>query len=397
MLNPNRITPKNITMLGSLPPLRALSSYCLAFSISMSELCNIEFISFKKIYPSFLYPGGELKDDNTFSQIDNPKLKVIRRLTWYNPFTWIIEGLSGNGDLLHAQWWTPFLGLVYLVIFIGFKLRRKPIIITIHNVLPHEKPSIHKIISGFLFKLCDHFIVHSLSNERQLKRYFNIPGDRISTIPHGPLDFHVKTDIDRQTVRDGFGFKPQDKVILLFGAIRPYKGIDTALNAFQRVIRQVPEARLLIAGKLWEKWDRYEEIIRGLDISEYIRKHLVYIPTNEVGKFFLASDFVILPYHHFDSQSGVGAAALAFRKPMIVTETGGLPEFVADRFYVVPPKDSDALAKKIITCINDPVRLARMSEEAEKIADRISWNAIASKTFSVYRQVILGKRIAKRK
>jgi len=397
MLNSNRITPKNIAMLGSLPPLRALSSYCFAFSLSMSEFCNIEFISFKKIYPSFLYPGGDLKDDDTFPIIDNPRIMVRRRLTWYNPLTWIVEGLSGHGDLLHAQWWTPFLGLAYLVIFIGFKLRGKPVIITIHNVLSHEKMSVHKVVSGVLFKLCDHFIVHSLINERQIKRYFNIPSDRISIIPHGPLDFQVQGNINRQTVRDEFGFKPHDKVILLFGAIRPYKGVDTALNAFQRVIKQSPEARLLIAGKLWEKWDRYEEMIRCFDISGYVRKHLGYIPTNEVGKFFLASDLVILPYHHFDSQSGVGAAALAFRKPMIVTETGGLPEFVADRFYVVPPNDPDALAEKIITCINDPARLARMSEEAEKIADGISWDAIALKTLSVYRKVILAKRAAREK
>ena len=357
----------------------------------MSRFCNIEFISFKKIYPSLLYPGGELKEDDTFPPLSDPKIKVRRRLTWYNPFTWILEGLTVEGDLLHAQWWTTFLGPVYFVIFIGFKIRRKPIIITVHNVLSHEKTFMHKVVSGFLFKLCDHFIVHSSSNKTQLMKHYYISGDRISNIPHGPLDFHVQNDMNRQKAREELGFNPSDKVLLLFGAVRPYKGIDTALNACQKVFKQFPEARLLIAGKLWETWDRYEKIIRDMKAADNIKKHLRYISSDEVGKFFLASDLVLLPYNHFDSQSGVGAIALAFHKPMIVTETGGLPELVADRFYVVPPNDPEALAGKIIACFKDPSRLAGMSKDSEMIADRISWKAIAEKTISVYRKAILEK------
>jgi glycosyltransferase involved in cell wall biosynthesis len=397
MSNLNWVAPKNIVMLGSLPPLRAISSYCMAVSAAMSELCHTEFISFRTIYPSFLYPGGDLKDDETYPPIDCPNLKIRRRLTWYNPLTWVIEGFSVRGDILHAQWWSPFLGLIYLIMFIGFKLRRTPVIITVHNIQSHEKTSIDQFVSGLLFKLCDHFIVHSSSNERQLKKYFNIPDDKISKIPHGPLDFQIQGDIDRLTVRDAFEIKPRDKVILLFGAVRHYKGIDTALNAFKEVVKQVPDARLLIAGKLWESWDGYEKIISDLNISGYIKKHLRYIPAEEVGRFFIASDLVILPYHHFDSQSGVGAAALAFHKPLIVTDTGGLPEFVTDRFYVVPPKDSASLSEKIISCLNDPLRLAEMSEGSARIAREISWHSIALKTLSVYRNVVLSKMLEKKK
>jgi glycosyltransferase involved in cell wall biosynthesis len=397
MSNLNEPYPRNIAILGSLPPLRALSSYCLELSLSVADICNVNFISFRRIYPSFLYPGGTLKGDDTFPKIDHQNLNVRRRLTWYNPFTWIKEGLFTPGDLLHAQWWSPPLALIYFIVSFCFKLRRKPVIFTIHNIFQHEKMPIYNMVSRILFRLGDHFIVHSSLNEKQLIKYYNIPGDRISKIPHGPLDFHVRGDTNRQMIRDEIGFKRQDKVILLFGAIRPYKGIDTALKAFSGVVKQVPEARLLIAGKLWERWDRYEEIISDLNISDYIKKHLGYIPSNEVGKFFLAADLVVLPYHHFDSQSGVGATALAFHKPMIVTETGGLPELVADQFYVVSPKDPEALAEKIIFCLKNSSSLARMSEEAEKIADRISWHTIALKTLSVYRYVILEKRSAKKK
>ncbi len=396
MSNLNEPYLKNIVILGSLPPLRALSSYCLELSISLSRICNVNFISFRSIYPSFLYPGGAL-DDNTFPKTDFKNLNVRRFLTWYNPFTWIREGLLAPGDLLHAQWWSPPLALIYFIVAFCFKIRGKPVIFTVHNVFQHERIPLYNMVSRILFGLGDHFIVHSSSNKRQLTGYFNIPGDKVSIIPHGPLDLHVKGYSDRQKIRSEFGFNQQDKVILLFGAIRPYKGIDTALHAFSEVVKQLPEARLLIAGKLWERWDRYEDIISDLNISDYIKKHFEYIPSNEVEKFFLAADLVLLPYHHFDSQSGVGATALAFNKPMIVTETGGLPELVADMMYIVPPKNPTELAEKVIFCLKDSARLAKMSEESRQIAKEISWDVIALKTLLVYLSVIPAKGSSKKR
>ncbi|HJX34980.1 MAG TPA: glycosyltransferase family 4 protein [Desulfatiglandales bacterium] len=336
-------------------------------------------------------------NDNSFPKTDFKNLNVRRFLTWYNPFTWIREGLLAPGDLLHAQWWSPPLALIYFIVAFCFKVRGKPVIFTVHNVFQHERIPLYNTVSRILFGLGDHFIVHSSSNKRQLTGYFNIPGERVSMIPHGPLDLHVKGYSDRQKIRGEFGFNQQDKVILLFGAIRPYKGIDTALHAFSEVVKQLPEARLLIAGKLWERWDRYEDIISDLNISDYIKKHFEYIPSNKVEKFFLAADLVLLPYHHFDSQSGVGATALAFNKPMIVTETGGLPELVADRMYIVPPKNPTELAEKVIFCLKDSARLAKMSEESRQIAKEISWDVIALKTLLVYLSVILAKGSSKKK
>src|SRR4030042_115554 len=396
MSNLNESYLKNIVIFGSLPPLRALSSYCLELSISLSRICNVNFISFRSIYPSFLYPGGAL-NDNSFPKTDFKNLNVRRFLTWYKPFTWIREGLFTPGDLLHAQWWSPPLALIYFIVAFCFKIRGIPVVFTVHNVFQHERVPVYNMISRLLFSLGDHFIVHSLSNKGQLTGYFYIPGDRISRIPHGPLGIHVRGDTDREMIRGEFGFNRKDKVVLLFGAIRPYKGIDTALHAFSDVVKQLPEARLLIAGRLWEKWDRYEDIVNDLNISDYIKKHFEYIPSDEVEKYFLAADLVVLPYQHFDSQSGVGATALAFNKPMIVTETGGLPELVAGRFYVVPPKGSTALAEKVIFCLKDSSLLARMSEESRQISREISWDVIALETLLVYMKVILAKRSLKKR
>lgn len=380
--------PKNIAMLGTLPPLRALSGYCLELALAIADLGNVEFVSFRKLYPAFLYPGGTVKKDYTFPPIRHAGLKVRRHLTWYNPITWIVEGIFTRGDIMHAQWWSLPVSLVSAIVCCGFKIRGKPVVFTIHNVLPHENCYLHRIIARTLSKLGNHFIVHTLKNKRQLMEYYQIPPDRVTNIPHGPFQFQVRSGVSPDVVRKDLGFLPENRIILLFGNIRPYKGIDTALRAFARVLEEVPEARLLIAGKLWQKWKPYGGLMEELGIGNYVKTYLSYVPSGDVHRFFTASDLVVLPYHRLDAQSGVGATAISFRKPMIVTRVGGLPELVGDQRFVVPPKDPSALAKAVVFCLKDPAQLQQMSADAEIIALKFAWPTIAKKTWAVYQEVL---------
>jgi len=371
-----------------MPPLRGLSSYCFELSHAISNLCSIEFLSFKKLYPAFLYPGSDLKDDQTFPEISHNHLTVKRKLTWYNPTSWLIAGLFTKADILHAQWWSLPLFPVYIFICLGFKVRKKPVVFTVHNVLPHERPKIYLALTRFLFKLCDHFIVHTTKNVEQLSQYYNISKKRISCISHGTLDFHIKKLSSRNIIRSEMRFDANYKIILFFGAIRPYKGLDTLLKSFSKVLIKFPETRLLVAGKLWENWQPYDNLITSLEITDYVTTFLDYIPSGEVHKFFNSSDLVVLPYHRFDSQSGVGTTAIAFRKPLIVTRVGGLPDLVADNRYIVPPKDVKALTKAITACIGDPNEMQAMALSAAEISKSLSWPAIAKKTCDVYDQLL---------
>jgi len=375
-------------MLGTLPPLRGLSGYCLELALAMADAVPVEFISFKKLYPAFAYPGGGLKDDYTFPPVEHADLKVSRLLTWYNPGGWAKAGLFNTAPLLHAQWWSLPLFPVYLMICGAFKVRGKPVVFTVHNTGSHEHSSLYRKVSSLVFRLGDHFIVHTSLNKEQLVADYGINAARISLIPHGTLDFNVKTNGNRESIRSAMGFKPDHKVILLFGAIRSYKGIETALRAFGRVQRQMPQARLLIAGKLWESWAPYSRLIDELDIRQAVSTCLDYIPSDEVYKYYTASDMVILPYHHFDSQSGAGAGALSFRKPLIVTRVGGLPDLVEDPHFVVPPNDPTALANVLVESLTIPGRLDDMAAAAERVALKLAWPAIVLKTMTVYRKVL---------
>lgn len=377
-----------IAMLGSLPPLRALSSYCLELSLAMADLTRVRFLSFRKIYPAFLYPGGTLQEDHTFPEIVHKRLYIRRFLTWYNPLTWLIEGFFTKADLLHAQWWSLPLFMIYACVCLGFRLRKKPIVFTVHNVLPHEKSRLFTLASGLLFQLGDHFLVHSPKNKHQLIRQYGISPKQITIIPHGPLDFHVPSNLSKQEARAKLNIQPEKKMILLFGAIRPYKGIDTAIAAFEKVLQEIPDARLVIAGKLWEDWSPYRNQIRNLHLEDHIDTFLNYIPAEMVSVFFKAADLVLLPYHHFDSQSGVGAIAVSFRKPMIVSNAGGLPELVNDPRGIVSPKDDEALAKTIISTLLDPDQLKAMENSANEVAEKISWPSIAKQILSVYKNLL---------
>ena len=379
-------------MLGTFPPLRGLSSYCLAISLALADLVRVEFISFKKLYPGFLYPGGGLKEDHSFPAAVHKSLKVKRRLTWYNPFTWLIEAFFTDADLLHAQWWSLPLAFIYISICAVFKLRGKPIVLTVHNVLDHERSQIFETASRWLFKLADHFIVHTEKNLQQMQDHYDISDDRISLIPHGRLDFHVQHQTNRKKIRSDLGIDPQQKAILIFGAVRPYKGIDTALKAFSEVLKAVPQAVLLIAGKLWQKWEPYQNLIDQLGISEAIKTHFDYIPSGEVYKYFESADLVVLPYDHFDSQSGVGSTAVSFHKPLVVTAVGGLTDLVKDHRYIIPPKDPGALARAIIESIKDQAHLDAMAADAKKVAAELSWPPIAQKTRDIYDHLLSIKK-----
>ena len=379
--------PLRVAMLGAFPPLRGISGYCHELAAAMAGCCPVEFISFREMYPRFLYPGGDLADDPTLPDLRHPQLAVQRRLTWYNPAGWFRAGLSTEADLLHAQWWSLPLAPVYLSVCAAFKMRKKPVVLTVHNVLPHEGSRGFLAASRLLFSLGDHFIVHTEQCRQQLKTRYRIPPSRISRIPHGTLDFHAASGPGEGSIREALGIATDERVVLLFGAIRPYKGVDTALAAFAAVAKTVDRVRLVIAGKLWESWDPYDRFIRELGLTDRVTPVLGYIPAGEVHRFFTAADLVILPYRRFDSQSGIGNTAIAFRKPMIVTDVGGLPELVSDPGCIVPPNRPAALARAILRCIQDPSRLQALSVDADAISKQFTWPVIAKTTYLMYKRL----------
>ena len=376
-----------VSMLGSLPPVKGVSSYTahLLAALAADGDVDLEFIGFSSIYPRFAYPGGEPNE----ALVSTPHFEGVRQrgqLAWYNPFSWLRAGFALKGDVVHAQWWSYALAPVYATILGLARVRGKRVVITVHNVAPHEGGIAKRLLNRAIFAFGHAFIVHSEQNRDALQHAVGGDPARINVLPHGVLDT-PRTGLSRASARLRLGVPGDAKMLLYFGHIRPYKGVDVLLRAFAAVVREQPDAVLVIAGKPWGDWARHEALIDESGIRASIRLHLDFVATADVEAYFVAADAVVLPYTHFDAQTGVGTRALPFARPLIVTRTGGLPELVLDPECVVAPGDVPALAQAITRVLGDAALRVRLSADSLAIARTLGWDRIAGETIAVYEAV----------
>jgi glycosyltransferase involved in cell wall biosynthesis len=374
-------------MIGALPPLKGNAYYATRLATELSKIVSVDFISFRKLYPQFLYPGGDTDVDGDFVVEENPNLSIRRTITYYNPFSWIRAGILAKSTVVHIQWWSIPLAPIYLVILLVLKIRRKKIVFTVHNVIPHEPTFIDNFLTSNVFKFGDAFIVHSNVNIRPLSRQYHVPIEKIFQV-HMPIhDMYGAERIGRNQARARLNLPSDGKVILCFGNIRNYKGVDDLILAFHEVASREPEAILLIAGQPWKSWATYEKLIFELGLGDKVKTSLGYVPMSEVKFFFESSDLVVLPYKKFDAQSGVGNTALAFGLPLVVTRTGGLPDLVKDERAVVEPKNPRALAETIVDILSDTNLHLKLRQDTKIIAAQLSWPEAARKTVNIYKSV----------
>jgi len=291
-------------------------------------------------------------------------------------------------DILHLQWLplplfdTPLLKLLK---------RYFKIIITAHDVLPHSVRFYHPHIFREVYKNMDAIIVHSKVNRAEMEGLFGIDSKNLFVVPLGNyMFFEKKSMISKPDAKERIGLSKDDRVVLFFGHILRYKGLEYLLKAFGDVVREVPNARLIIAGEPREDFSPYHRLISEMGIQEHLVMDLEYLPLERVSIYFSAADVVALPYIK-TYQSAVLQLAYAFGKPVIVTRTGGLPEVVEDgkSGYVVPTEDPGALAEAVVRILSDEAKLQMMGEYAKRMAEtRYSWETIAGMTYSVYRQVL---------
>lgn len=373
-----------VTLIGTLPSIKGLSPYCQELLKSLSKNIEVEFIGFKKLYPDFLYPGGTRVKDNNYKTPEIKNAEIRNILTYYNPFSWIWAGLTAKGDIIHAQWWSHVLAPIYFMILSICKVRRKRIVITVHNVLPHENSKMNNLLNKTILIFGDKFIAHNEKSKENISNFYNISKDKISVIPHGILEIVSIKDISKKETRKHLKIPQNKKIILYFGNIRDYKGLDVLLGSLKYIIKEIEDIILIIAGKPWTNWNKYEEIIKDNDLENYIIKKLDFILPSEVEYYFSASDVIVLPYKYFNSQSGVGALALPFKKPLIVTDVGALPDFVKDERAIAKPNDAEDLARKIIQVLNDEKLLEKLEKDSEELVEKYNWDKIAEKTIELY-------------
>jgi glycosyltransferase involved in cell wall biosynthesis len=383
-----------VTVIGSLPPVKGVSAYTAGLLDALDRRgdLQVDFVGFRSIYPRWFYPGGRPDEPSA-----RPPLflgvKLRAALRWYNPLSWAWAALRMRGQVVHAQWWSYALAPVYATLLGIARLRGKRVVMTAHNVHPHERGLIQRLANRAVFRFAHSYVVHSEANKIALVRMLRCSPARVSVLPHGVLET-PRTGISRREARLKLGIDGGARVALCFGNIRPYKGVDVLIRAFAHVAGDDPRALLVIAGQPWGDWAPYQRLIDELNLGDRVLLRLEYLPANEIEPYFVAADAVVLPYTRFDAQSGAGMRALPFGRPLIVTRTGGLPDLVLDPNAVVPPSDPDPLAAAISRVLRDEALRDRMSVDSLTLAASMGWDAIAERTVAIYAAVMAGDAAA---
>jgi glycosyltransferase involved in cell wall biosynthesis len=382
-----------VTFIGTLPPIKALSPYCYHLASALSKKVDLEFINFNHLLPEFLYSGGTKAEEEIIYTIKNVQTKSI--LSWYNPISWVRAGLDAKGNIIHVQHWAFYANVMYCLILPVGKLRGKKIVLSIHNITPHVNDVailfIDKILNKILFSFTDAYIVHNQRNKEKLIELYEIDEQKISVITHGTLKtYHQIKAISKEKAREYLNLPMDKKIVLLFGYIWGYKGLDILLESFTLIKKSVKDIVLFIAGQPLKDWGKYEKMIKENDLEDFVIKKMQYIPDSEVEYIFSCADLVVLPYKKqpFDTHGGVGALALSFKKPLMVTDVGGLPEYVKDKRMILNPGDVEELSEKIIQVLNDDTFLKKLSKDSEELSDELSWDKIADKTIELYKYTV---------
>ena len=307
------------------------------------------------------------------------RVKILLFLLWHNP------------HIIHFQWLKDSKNDVYLMKFL--KILRFPIVYTAHDLLPHDS-NFHDYQNVFrkIYSISDKIIVHSVRNKREIIDLFKIDPKKVYVIPHGSFDlFYTEKNITKDTAREKIGIPKGKKIILFFGFIKKYKGLEYLVSAFQNIKEHLDDIGLLIVGKIHSTdsagFKFYADLIEHVSHNDDIMCINEYIPLETINLYFLASDLVVLPYIKTYT-SGVLLAAYAAGRPVIVTDTGALSEVVdiGKSGFLVPPKDINALEQAMMKALRDPDRLEEMGNYARYLSETVySWHSIALKTTDVYR------------
>jgi glycosyltransferase involved in cell wall biosynthesis len=268
------------------------------------------------------------------------------------------------------------------------------IVFTAHNVLPHEereqKAFFMKPALKIIYACCDKIIVHSQYSRNKLLELFKINPGKIAVIAHGNYLFLRTREMSKQQACQELGIAADKKVILHFGSLRHYKGIDILLGAFRKIRDLRSDVLLLLAGKpMYVALGYFEELIRKSRMTNDVILKAEYVALDKIQVYFYASDIVVFPYKEIDT-SGSLQAAYAFSKPVIATNTGSMAEVIEDgkNGLLVNAEDPLALADAINKVLFNDALLEQMGNYSFRLAkEKFAWEAIAARTVHLYSEL----------
>jgi glycosyltransferase involved in cell wall biosynthesis len=353
--------------------------HALAAGLARAGL-DVELITSRFLYGPTPRPVGYRVDERFYGASARPRARgrarMAVKLAEHVPEMLAYRRAARRADVVHFQWLTVQ-PVDWALLPSGM-----PRVLTAHDVIPREPRPGQLAATRRLVHAMDAVVVHSEHGAGRLEHELGLPRERIRVIAHGAFDHYTRI-ADPTPLPDELA-RVRGPVILCFGLMRPYKGIDVLLEAF----RDVPGAELWVVGMPRMPLEPLRELAaRAPGTVRFVPR---FVGDDELPAYFRRADAVVLPYREID-QSGVLYTALAFGKPLVLTGVGGFTE-VGERHgaaRLVPPGDPAALADALNQLIGDPAERERLGAAAARAAaDEYSWDAIARRTAELYAELL---------
>ncbi len=331
---------------------------------------EVRVLTFTRQYPSLLFPGkAQTHPGEAVLDVGaEPLIDSIGPWSWWRTARRI---RAIDPDLLVFRYWMPFFAPCMGSILRGSVRHGRPeTVVVADNVVPHEHRPLDAPLTRWFLSRADRFVVMTRAVREDLLRCCR--GAHVDLVPH-PLYGQFGDAIDRGEARRRLGLGEDDEILLFFGFIRRYKGLDLLLRAMPAIHRRRPRARLLVVGEFYEDEEKYRRLVREEGIVERVRFVADYVPNDEVAPWFSAADVVVLPYRDA-TQSGIIPVAYHMGRAVISTDVGGLAEVLDDGVtgLLVPPEDPEALAGAVIRFFEEDLR-GRMEDGVRRARSRFSW------------------------
>ncbi len=327
-----------------------------------------------------------------------PPSKVKRILVYYARL--IRYGFAAKPKIFHILWNNKFQTIDRTFLMLYYKLQRRKIVLTAHNINAGKRDSndslFNRLTLRVQYRLADHIFVHTEKMRVELLQDFGVRSQAITVIPFGINNAVPQTDLTPKQAKERLGIKENEKSILFFGRIAPYKGLHFLVPAFQRISARDPGYRLIIAGQPKEGSEKYlDDVMRALKsdigLGRVIQK-IEFIPDELTEVYFKAADVLALPYAQI-FQSGVLFLAYSFGLPAIATDVGSFSEDISEgrTGFVCKSCDPVDLAEAIEKYFESDLYQTlnnRRQEIRDSAEARYSWNVICEKTCKVYAQLL---------
>ena len=347
----------------------------------MQASISTKLYTFSLQYPNFLFPGT-----TQYSSDPAPKdLTINVAINSINPFNWIKVGLKikkDRPDLIIVRYWIPFLApCLGTILSIAKSNKHTKVIAIVDNMIPHEQRIGDRYLTKYFVLAVDGFLTMSKKVQVDVKMFTNKP----SCIAPHPIYDHFGEAIPTLEARRSLYLQENDKVILFFGFVRAYKGLDLLIEAMSDPAIKAAGIKLVIAGEFYESPTPYLDRIKALGLSDTISVYNEFIGERDVKLYVSAADFIIQPYRNA-TQSGVTPMAYHFLKPMLVTNVGGLADTVPhDKVGLVVEPNPIAIAKGILQLYERGTAHFMPHLISEK--KKYSWEQMRQSFLTLYKQL----------